>query len=107
MWAEVAALLSKMTISDRYKFKPDQGESWREVEKRLTRALGKILSENEDKTVAVVTHGGTIRTLIPYLLNAPLEESFKYDPKHLSFTIFDDDGEGFSRICIDDVSHLQ
>lgn len=106
-WAEVAALLSKMTISDRYKFKPDCGESWQEVEKRLAGALGKILSGNEDKTVAVVTHGGTIRTLMPYLLNVPLAESFKYDPKHLSFTIFDYDGEKFSKICIDDVSHLR
>lgn len=105
-WAEVTAFLSKMTISDRYKFKPDCGESWQEVEKRLTEALKKILSENEDKTVVVVTHGGTIRTLIPYLLNTSLEESFKYDPRHLSFTIFDYDGESFSRVCIDDVSHL-
>lgn len=106
-WAEVAALLSKMTISERYKFKPDQGESWQEVEERLTGALRKIISENEDKTVVVITHGGTIRTLMPYLLNVPLAESFKYDPKHLSFTIFDYDDEKFSRICIDDVSHLQ
>jgi len=35
-----------------------------------------------------------------------LEESFKYDPKHLSFTIFDFDGKKFSKVCIDDTSHL-
>lgn len=105
-WAEVAALLSKMTISGRYKFKPGQGESWQEVETRLICSIKKILKENRGKKVVVVTHGGTIRTLMPYLLNVPLEESFRYDPKHLSFTIFDYDGESFSSVCIDDISHL-
>jgi len=66
----------------------------------------KILKENKGKKVVVVTHGGAIRTLMPHLLNVPLAESFKYDPKHLSFTIFDFDGKKFSKVCIDDTSHL-
>lgn len=105
-WGEVESVLRQMQLPERYKFKPERGESWQEVETRLIGTLKLIISENEGKTVAIVTHGGTIRTLMPHLLNVPLEESFKYDPKHLSFSIFDYDGERFSKVCVDDTSHL-
>lgn len=105
-WGEVESVLGQMQLPERYKFKPERGESWQEVETRLIGALKLIISENEGKTVAIVTHGGTIRTLIPYLLNTSLEESFKYDPRHLSFTIFNFNGKKFSKVFIDDTSHL-
>jgi len=105
-WKEVESVLSQMQLPGRYNFKPERGESWQEVETRLICSIKKILKENKGKKVVVVTHGGTIRTLMPHLLNVPLAESFKYDPKHLSFTIFDFDGKKFSKVCIDDTSHL-
>ena len=105
-WDEVNSVLSKLTLQERYRYTPEKGESWQEVETRLIRSIKKILEENKGKKIVVVTHGGTIRTLMPYLLNVPLEESFKYDPKHLSFTIFDYDGKKFSKVRVDDTPHF-
>ncbi len=105
-WAEVNSVLSKLSTEERYRYTPDRGESWYEVETRLICSIKKILEENKGKEIVVVTHGGTIRTLMPTLLNAPLEESFKYDPRHLSFTIFDFDGRSFNKVVIDDAGHL-
>lgn len=105
-WDEVNSVLSKLSIEERYRYKPLRGESWQEVEARLIGSVKRILEENKGKKIVVVTHGGTIRTLMPYLLDVPREESFKYDPKLLSFTIFDFDGQRFNKVVIDEVVHL-
>jgi broad specificity phosphatase PhoE len=39
--------------------------------------------------LVIITHGGVIRALMPYLLGVPKEESFKYDPPNASITIFE------------------
>ena len=105
-WEEVKKILDPMTLDERYNYTPRDGESWKVFESRLKKTIRKITTDNLGKSVMVVTHGGAIRALMPYLLRVPKEESFKYDPKHLSFTIFDFDGKKFSKVCIDDTSHL-
>lgn len=42
---------------------PDGGESVKELFKRVSLAIDKIVSENEGRTVLVVSHGTAIRTL--------------------------------------------
>lgn len=106
-WREVEKILSPLTLNERYTFKPPNGESWQEAEERLITSLHTIIENNENKTVVIVTHGGSIRTLMPYLLDAPKEESFKYNPQNASLTIFDYDGKKFIKKLVDDISHLQ
>ena len=64
-------------------------ESWKEFEERLINSVEKIVKANPTRTIAVVTHGGAIRALIPYLLDKPKEESFKYDIENGEIAVFD------------------
>ena len=105
-WPQVKEILDELTLDERYKFLPENGESWKMMEKRLINALNQILEQNDEKTVVLVTHGGTIRALIPYLLKCPLDESFKYDIYNASITIFDYDNGNFKAVMINDTSHL-
>lgn len=102
---EVRKVLSSMTFQERYDYVPEKGESWRDFEKRLIVAVQKIVKENKDKTIAVITHGGVIRALMPFLLNIK-EESFKDIPGNASLTIFDFDDKGFHQVTVNDASHL-
>lgn len=105
-WPEIKAVLDPMSLAERYIYTPPQGESWKEFEERLINATNRILSDNPNKTTAVVTHGGAIRALMPYLLGVPKEESFKYDPDNASLTIFDHDNGKFVSVIVNDTSHL-
>ena len=57
-----------------YDFKAPNGESIKEVFKRVSNSLGEIISENDNKTVAVISHGCSIRAMMCYLLGKKLEE---------------------------------
>jgi len=97
-WPEVKALLDTMNIEERYNYIPSGGESWKTFATRLISAVTGLVKSHPDKTVIVVTHGGAIRALMPFLLNVPREESFKYDPANASYTIFNFNGQNFFNI---------
>lgn len=106
-WGEIQAILEKLTLNERFEYIPPKGESWKAFEERLGSAVEKVLSEQEEKTVVIVTHGGAIRALIPYLLKIAKEESFKYDPDNASISIFlIHNGEKRAEV-INDTSHLR
>lgn len=94
-WSQVSAVLDPMSLEERYQYIPENGESWKTFETRLVDAVKTLTKNNLDKTIVIVTHGGAIRALMPFLLNVPREESFKYDPDNASLTIFNFDGKGF------------
>lgn len=106
-WNDVIKVLGPLSLEERFRYKPEKGESWQEVEERLILEVTRILKDNLGKNIVIVTHGGTIRTLIPYLLGVSRDESFKYDPKHGSFTIFDFEKGKFTAGTINDVKHLR
>jgi len=105
-WDEVAQVLDKMNLDKRYNYSPPDGESWKIFETRLIKAITTITTINPDKTTILVTHGGAIRALMPFLLNLPKEESFKYDPSNASLTIFNYKNNIFTPETINDCSHL-
>ena len=106
-WSEVRVVLDPMTLDERYNYVPPQGESWKEFEERLINAIEQALKENTGESIIMVTHGGAIRALIPYLLSVPKEESFKYDPANASITMFEHNNDVFSKVMVDDISHLK
>ena len=69
-WPQIAAELSKLTIDERYTFQPPNGESWQQMEDRLRVALADIAVHGY-QSVALVTHWGPIRALLPVLRNEP------------------------------------
>lgn len=105
-WAEVQRVLGPMSLEERYTYVPPGGESWQQFESRLIGAISSILEAHKGETVAVVSHGGSIRALMPYLLGAPKEESFKYDLANASLTVFKNDNGVLTSVSVNDTSHL-
>lgn len=105
-WQEVQDVLDKMSLEERYKFIPPKGESWEHMENRLRNALSYIL-EQDYRNIAIVTHGGALRGLMPILKNAPKESSFQYNFHNASLTIFDYVDEVYKEVLENDISHLK
>ena len=105
-WSDVKKVLDPLTLDERYNYVPPEGESWKSFEERLIEALRESIKRGNGENIGIVTHGGAIRALMPYLLRVPKEESFKYDLANASITEFDYDGSVFKDERIDDVSHL-
>ena len=105
-WDEVGAILDKMSLEERYTYSPLGGESWQAFEGRLVFSIEKLLSKAGDKSVVVVTHMGAIRALMPFLLDAPKEESFKYEPANASISVFESEDGKFKARKINDTRHL-
>ncbi len=99
--------MEKMSFEERYTFHPPNGESWQETEERLLKVLRKMLADNEGKNIALVTHGGVIRTYMPTLLSVGKEESYKYDPDNASISVFDYEGGKFLKVVYKDTLHLR
>lgn len=106
-WSEVQVVLDPMTLNERYNYVPPQGESWKQFEERLVGVIEQVLKKNKGKSIIIVTHGGAVRALMPNLLGVPRGESFKYDPANASITMFEHNDDGFSKVMIDDISHLK
>lgn len=67
-------------IKEGVKYKYPNGESLEETFIRVKNEMKKIISENENSTVLICSHGGTIRNIISYLLC----DDYKY---HWNFRI--------------------
>ncbi|HCC68153.1 TPA: hypothetical protein DEP90_03065 [Patescibacteria group bacterium] len=106
-WSEVKKVLEPLTLKERFLYEPPQGESWKTTEERLVDALNNSIRQANGENIAIVTHGSTIRILMPYLLGVSREESFKYDPDNASITEFKYEGSTFINIRVDDTSHLK
>jgi alpha-ribazole phosphatase len=100
------ASFDSMTLEERYSYLPPSGESWKSFEERLISSLQKGLRDN-NKVLVIITHGGAIRALMPHLLNASKEESFKYDPPNASISIFEIRGSKFTPEIVVDTTHLK
>ena len=105
-WSEIKEILGPMTLDERYNYTPPEGESWKSFEERLVRAIKSITKNNTGHTIAAVSHGGSIRALMPYLLGVPKVESFKYDPDNASLSIFEFNERGIEKITVNDIKHL-
>ncbi|CCD97798.1 histidine phosphatase family protein [Bradyrhizobium sp. STM 3809] len=69
---EQAALLDAF-YTDPVVSAPD-GESWADLQSRVSRATDRILATPEPAPVLVVTHGGAIRAALAHLLGWPLHQ---------------------------------
>lgn len=58
----------KKMINEGFKYKYPNGESLEDTFMRVKSELKKIIRDNENSTVLICSHGGTIRNIISYLL---------------------------------------
>jgi broad specificity phosphatase PhoE len=76
-WDELPTLFPEaydLWANKHYAFEIEQGESMRQVYDRMKDAILKIVSENKDKTIAIVSHGCAIRTFLCYANRLEFEE---------------------------------
>ena len=84
------------------------GESFEEVARRSYDALARIAKLHDGQTVLIVSHGGTIRSMITALLGYPIKELSRVSPvKNASITVAEYDNGHTSFVLMGDISHLQ
>jgi broad specificity phosphatase PhoE len=94
-----------MSLDERRKFIPPNGESWEHLEQRLLDAVNEILGQGE--VAAVVTHAGALRALMPPLKGDAIETSLGYEFDNASVTIFDQKADELIQTLENDTSHLR
>lgn len=75
-------------------FAAEGGESMRSVYARVSACVDKIIKENKDKNIVIVSHGGAIRNLVCYFLFGNIEKLNKVewcDNTSVALVEFDDD----------------
>lgn len=77
-WREVSSQLDIFSLAKRYKFIPPGGESWQAMEKRLVKGLNKII-EQQPGSIAIITHRGCLRALLPVLKKVSRSRHYQYD----------------------------
>lgn len=108
-WAEV-----RRRWPERYKYvnspdwRDEGGESLREVMERSVDAIRTIAAENDGKTVAVVSHGGTIRVMIAALGGYGIERVTEVAlGDNTSVACLEAEGGNFRLLWKGDNSHLK
>ncbi len=74
-------------MNDYVGYKIDGGESTVEVSERVGKALDKILELHKDKKILIVTHRGTARSVIAYLLGLDAYKTQLFDIDNASLSI--------------------
>jgi broad specificity phosphatase PhoE len=105
-WMEIKEILDPLTLEERFNFLPPKGETWKDLETRLVKTIMDSVEQNKDNNIAFVTHAGSIRAIIPALLNISRDQSFKYTPSNASITELEYIEGEFKEVRIDDFSHL-
>lgn len=73
LYPETAAKRKENPALVRY----DGGESFEDLGERALRAVTRIAEENDGKTVAIASHGGTIRALLCLWHGRPISETYE------------------------------
>jgi len=69
--------------------RPDGGESYEDVEKRVLPALESILERHVGETVAIVAHGGVNRVILADALAMPRSALFRIEQRYAAINVID------------------
>ena len=70
-------------------FKPKDGESIFELQKRVINFFNMLKRKYKGKTVLLVSHGGPITQLLLHILKVPGKEYKKYHPKNTAVSVLE------------------
>jgi len=82
------------------------GETFREVKERATSALAKLVAAHPNQTIVVVSHGGTIRTLLCAVLNIHLNHLWNIKQDNTAINMLEYYDEQVMVSLVNDVHHL-
>lgn len=89
-WADVWAEVGEVEDAEGFAaFTPDRGEPWTGVRDRAGAALDALAAlpvPEDGAPIAVVTHGGVIRTILAHVLGIGIGTSLLFDPAPASAT---------------------
>lgn len=83
---------SKLWFDNWVDYEIPDGESARQVHERVGSTVDKIIAQNPDKKVAVVTHLGVIRHMIAHLLKMEIGDSWHFTADNCSVSTIRVDG---------------
>lgn len=83
------------------------GESFPELKERASKALDKIVDNHADETIVVVSHGGTIRTLICAALSINLNYVWNIKQDNTAVSILEYYDNRIMVSLINDTCHLK
>jgi broad specificity phosphatase PhoE len=87
-------------------FKPEGGESKREVHARVSGAFDRIAEKN-DKDIVLVSHGGALFCLMHHLCDEPLKKDSEYWHSNTGVTYLEKDGDKWKIVKFNDTEHLE
>lgn len=93
-WGEINVEGDNLWMYANVNNRPPNGESFAELQKRVVKELDELLNRAEDK-VAVVCHGGVVRSILSYLLKTPLEATRSFHVHYTGFVKFVKTAEGW------------
>lgn len=105
-WTDIKSYLDEMSLQKRYVFIPPGGESWKDMEQRLSDAIKQITTIDKGNAV-VITHEGALRAIVTLLNRAPKESSFNLHFANASTSIFEYKNNNFTQLILNDTSHLK
>jgi|FLOH01.1.fsa_nt_gi broad specificity phosphatase PhoE len=88
-------------------YKPEGGESIRDLIARVTEFITWLIANKLDKTILIVSHGGPIINIILTLLKKDDSEYKNYQPDNASITILEVEKDKAEMIKFNDVNHLK
>jgi broad specificity phosphatase PhoE len=94
-WKSVSSVLDGKSFEERYQFVPPNGESWKQFEERILTSLKIIGNKFEGKTICIISHGSSIRVLLPKVFNIPIAKSLKLYPDYGSISSVEFDGQNY------------
>ena len=100
--------LLNIWLSDPTKLQIPNGETFSQLQTRAWASISDIINMNKNKTVVVVSHGGTISTIICQILNINLKNlwQIKLNNSAVSIVDFYDQNKGVITL-LNDTYHLQ
>lgn len=82
------------------------GETFRAVKERATTALAQLVARHPDQTIVVVSHGGTIRTVLCAVLNIHLNHLWNIKQDNTAVNMLEYYDEQTMVSLVNDVHHL-
>ena len=83
-----------------------EGESLRQRHDRVVTCLEEIADFHRNETVAVMTHGGVLDSLLRFVLNIPLNSPRQFSIYNASINSFVKDEHGWHLLTWGEISHL-
>lgn len=93
-WEEINVKGDNLWMYANVNNQPPNGESFADLLKRVVKQVEVILNRPEEK-IAVVCHGGVIRSVLSHLLNSPLDKTRSFHIHYTGFVKFLNTEEGW------------